>query len=276
MRYTIGSLCLAALFFTSPIVLGQNGAYSSYYSYTVTYNSDGSATVTPTAEINGIDDVSDWVEGSYRPVCNVAPKIQLTSDPVWVRGTRVALGRQVSQVRTGVGVNIPASGSTVGLDFAVEADVTCSGAPNPINYMYPSLANLNTWDQIDPSIWSLVGFEPAQTDPTNWTQYCPSGDVCSVGAGVASVRNFVDFADFLDWKISIRNTVYGPPPTTYLGACYYTLLACSTGKPTCTQSTPGMTWVPSCPQYMEGNYLVVNGACSFGIGIPASGPGPCD
>lgn len=75
MKYIVALLGLATLLLLSTNALAQNGAYSSYYTYTVTPNSDGSAYVTRTAEVTGIDDVSDWVEGSYRPVCTVRPKI---------------------------------------------------------------------------------------------------------------------------------------------------------------------------------------------------------
>ena len=139
MKYRIASVCFILFFFAAEVA-AQNAAYSFYYSYTVSYNGDHSANVTPTAEISGIDDVSDWIEGSYRPLCTVRPKIQLNNDATWVGGTRVALGRAVDQVHTGPAVYVPANGSSVGLDFAVEADVFCSGAPNPTYYQYPSLA----------------------------------------------------------------------------------------------------------------------------------------
>ncbi len=164
----------------------------------MSYNGDHSANVTPTAEISGIDDVSDWIEGSYRPLCTVRPKIQLNNDATWVGGTRVALGRAVDQVHTGPAVYVPANGSSVGLDFAVEADVFCSGAPNPTYYQYPSLAYLISWSNVELYYWSLEGFEPAQYNPPYYVAYCPSAAICPVNYGVASIKNFVDFADFVD------------------------------------------------------------------------------
>lgn len=171
MKLSLASLCFIFLLFLTALAAAQNNAYSSYYTYTVVYNADGSANVTPTAEVSGIDDVSDWVEGSYRPVCTVRPKIQLNGDGVWVGGTRVALGRAVDQVHTGQSVYVPANGSTVGLDFAVEADVACSGVPNPTYYQYPTLAYLGSWSNIDFYFWSLEGFEPAQYAPPYYIAY---------------------------------------------------------------------------------------------------------
>jgi hypothetical protein len=228
MRYRLASLCFLSLLLFAVTALAQNGDYSSYYSFTVTYNPDGSATVIPTAEVTGIDDVSDWVEGQYRPVCTVRPKIQLTGDSAWVGGRRVALGSAVDQVRTGQGLQVPADGSTVNLQFAVEVDANCSGAPTPSYYLYPTIANLNTWADIDPDIWSLIGFEPAQTNPPYWYQYCPSGDLCPVGYGVASIRNFVDFADFLANKVGEYTNNYRYYDV-YQGMCSYTL-SCPNGN----------------------------------------------
>jgi hypothetical protein len=203
MKYIITSFCFVSVLVLVTGAAAQNGTYSSFYDYTVTYNPDGSANVTPTAEVSGIDDVSDWVEGSYRPLCSVGPKIQVPGDANWVAGTRVALGRAVNQVRTGQAQHIPRDGSEVNVNLAVEVDAFCSGAPNPNYYLYPGIANLYTWSAMDPAFWYLAGFAPAQTGPPYWYQYCSSGDVCPVSYGVASIKNFVDFADFLAVKISL-------------------------------------------------------------------------
>jgi hypothetical protein len=45
------------IIFVATGAVSQNAAYSSYYTYTFTYNPDGSATAVPTAEVTGIDDV---------------------------------------------------------------------------------------------------------------------------------------------------------------------------------------------------------------------------
>jgi hypothetical protein len=240
MRYRLASLCFLSLLLFAATTLAQNGDYSSYYSYTVTPNPDGSATVIPTAEVTGIDDVSDWVEGQYRPVCTVRPKIQLTGDSAWVGGSRVALGHAVDQVRTGQGLQVPANGSTVNLQFAVEVDANCSGAPSPSYYLYPTIANLNTWADFDTDIWALIGFEPAQTNPPYWSQYCPSGDLCSVGYGVASIRNFVDFADFWDMSLHLADTLLKMIPGTETN-CFQSLGITWCDYSTVTWCTPATT-----------------------------------
>ena len=200
MRNLLLLLCFISLLLAALGAIAQNGAYSWYYNYSITNNPDGSVGVTPTAEVTGIDDVSDWIEGSYRPVCTVRPKIQLSGDPDWVGGTRVALGRAVDQVRTGQALRIPINGADVGLDYSVEVDVTCSGAPNPNYYRYPGLSDLWEWSAMDLNFWYLAGFVPAQTGPPYWYTYCTSAEICPVSYGVASIKNFVDFADFLALK----------------------------------------------------------------------------
>ncbi len=222
MKCSLVTICFISLLFVAVVAEAQNGDYSSYYTYTMNYNPDGSATVTPTAEVTGIDDVSDWVEGQYRPVCNVRPKIELTGDADWVGGARVALGHAVDQVRTGQALQVPADGSTVYLNLSVEADVSCSGAPNPTYYMYPGIADFYNWSDVDPNFWFIAGFAPAQTGPPYWYQYCFSGDICPVGYGVASVRNFVDFADFVNVYINTGLTLLKMIPGTENG-CRLTL-----------------------------------------------------
>lgn len=76
--------------------------------------------------------------------------------------------------------------------------------------------------------------------------------------------------------LAIRDTYWGPPPIETNDTCYYTILACSTGTPTCKSAPPGITFVPSCPNYMHGHNLVVNGVCEFSLGTAATGPGPCN
>jgi hypothetical protein len=215
---------VVALLFIATEAIAQNGAYSSYYSYTVNYNLDGTSTVTPVAEVTGIDDVSDWIEGQYRPVCTVRPKIQLTGDADWVGGTRVALGRAVDQVRNGQAIQVPSNGSNFRLQYSVEVDATCSGPPNPNYYEYPDFGHLNSWANIDINFWYLSGFAYLQTSPPYHLQYCPDALSCPLGDGVASILNFVDFADFLDdtttpfrgapYRDVYSQAMYCQPPAT--------------------------------------------------------------
>jgi hypothetical protein len=81
---------------------------------------------------------------------------------------------------------------------------------------------------------------------------------------------------FPNINVAIKNTYWGPKPIVNGDTCYYSVLACSTGTPTCRQTTPGFDFVPACPQYMWGRYLVVNGSCILGYGAAATGPGPCN
>ena len=77
-------------------------------------------------------------------------------------------------------------------------------------------------------------------------------------------------------KARIAQTSWGPPPTELNDQCYYTLLACSSGKPTCS-AVEGITFVPACPKYMKGETLVLNGVCIYPtIGVEAGGPGSCN
>jgi hypothetical protein len=114
----------------------------------------------------------------------------------------------VDQVRTGAGVYVPADGSAVRLQFSVEVDANCSRPPNPTYYAYPQHSYLYTWSNIDPSFWLLAGFSLAQTNPPYYNQYCPNPYICPVAYGVASILNFVDFADFLDMRIPFRGVPY--------------------------------------------------------------------
>ena len=104
----------------------------------------------------------------------------------------------MDQVRNGQALQVPSDGSNFRLQYSVEVDVSCSGPPNPNYYEYPGLAFLSTWSDIDINFWYLQGFAPAQTSPPQHIQYCPDAVTCPVTVGVASILNFVDFADFLD------------------------------------------------------------------------------
>ena len=113
---------------TTVPALAQNIGYTDYFTYSTTYNSDGSATVTPTAEVTGTDDLSDWEVNGYRPLCSLTPKIQLTGDSNWVPGYGASLGQTVDQIRTGQPIQVPADGSTVSLQYSAEVLAHCSGA----------------------------------------------------------------------------------------------------------------------------------------------------
>jgi hypothetical protein len=279
MKYFTISVCFISVLFFAALVAAQNGAHSSYFDYTVTYNADGSAYVTPTAEVSGIDDVSGWAEGSYRPVCTVRPKVQLNGDADWVGGTRVALGRAVDQVRTGQAVYVPADGSTAGVNFVVEADVTCSGAPNPNYYRYPGLSDLWEWSAMDFNFWYLAGFVPAQTGPPYWYTYCTSADICPVTYGVASIKNFVDFADFATWKPQVKISTFSLHGVNPDGSFSF-LLACPNGNQYATCGTKDASGWEGSPWLTKRNVYFQNlhwcspvGAATYEYGPPA--PRPC-
>lgn len=208
--------------------LAQNSGYTDYFTYSVTYNSDGSATVTPTAEVTGTDDLSDWQENGYRPLCSLTPKIQLTGDSNWIPGYGAALGQTVDFVHTGQPIQVPADGSDESIQFSVEVLAHCAGAVG--FYEYPAVGSLDSWSGIDPYDWFLEGFEPGQTDPPSYIQYCPDGDACQVGEWEVPPTNFVDFADFLGGKvaISIGNFVNSGPGGLYPDGCLFKL-SCPNG-----------------------------------------------
>ena len=101
-------------------------------------------------------------------------------------------------------------------------------------------------------------------------------DFSAVTQIICSAVGSFYFFQFPDVHFKLTSTYYGPPPQVHNDTCYYTTLACSTGTPTCKQATPGITFVPSCPQYMRGTYVVFNGTCEFGVGTAAAGPGVCN
>lgn len=80
----------------------------------------------------------------------------------------------------------------------MEVDAICSGPPNPNYFEYPDFGHLNQWANIDINFWYLSGFAYLQTSPPYHLQYCPDALSCPVSDGVASILNFVDFADFLE------------------------------------------------------------------------------
>jgi hypothetical protein len=272
MRYFHTSICFIFLLFVAAVALAQNGAYSSYYAYTVNYNPDGSANVTPTAEVTGIDDVSDWVEGGYRPLCTVRPKIQLIHDGDWVGGTRVALGHAVDQVRTGQALQVPADGSTVYMQFSVEVDANCSSVPHPNYYRYPQVSSLYNWSQIDPTLWLLAGFSLTQTAPPYYLQYCPSAITCPVAYGVASVLNFVDFADFSNITIRTALSTYAITTVNGDGSVTFTL-SCPNGNQNATCGTPTATgWEPTLWLEVVQLYTQPGGCWPLGLAQYRNGP----
>lgn len=81
----------------------------------------------------------------------------------------------------------------------------------------------------------------------------------------------------MSWpKIRITTTYWGPPAIQTPNGCHYTMLACSTGIPTCKSATPAIGFTEGCPSYVKGQYLVYNGTCEFEVAVQAQGPGPCD
>jgi hypothetical protein len=280
MRYVLGLLCSISLMVVASPAGAQNGDYSAYYTYTVTYNSDGSATVIPTAELTGIDeDLDDWAVGTYHPLCNVNAKIQLTGDANWVHVEGRALGQLIDAVRTGQPVQVPANGSTVQVQFAVEADVSCYKPPNPIYYMYPQSAALSSWTGFDMDSWWLMGFAPPQTNPPSSTQYCPSPDSCPVEPGLASVLNFVDFADFSNLDLRILTATYFIKTLNGGGYATYTLTCPNNTKSTCGLSTyygPHTTnWVEQFELYEILFGVCVPPSIDVGFDGPPFAPLPC-
>ena len=146
----------------------------------------------------------------------------------------------MDQVHTGQAVYVPATGQPVGVDFAVEADVFCSGAPNPTYYQYPSLAYLISWSNVELYYWSLQGFEPAQYNPPYYIAYCPSAAICPVNYGVASIKNFVNFADFQTYIMAGAYTKEIWIGGQLQGHCAVTSSCKNTSTPMCAL---GSIWV---------------------------------
>lgn len=75
----------------------------------------------------------------------------------------------------------------------------------------------------------------------------------------------------------IADTYWAGPPLVVNGLCHYTLLACSTGTPTCTSSV-GVLFSMGCPSYIKARSVVIGGVCLPGVTVEtqASGPGPCN
>jgi hypothetical protein len=93
---------------------------------------------------------------------------------------------------------------------------------------------------------------------------------CDVGAA------YIYEGGFFSTLISIRDTYYGPPPTVTPAGCVYTMLACSTGTPTCKGASVGVMFTSGCPNYLHSEYLVVGGVCLISFDGAATGPGPCN
>ena len=280
MRSFLKSLCFISFGFVAATALAQNGNYSSYYTYTVSWNSDGSANLTPTTEVTGIDDYEDdWAENGYRPICSVATKAQVTGDAAWVHGSGAPLGRNVDGVHTGQPVHIPADGSTVNLQFAVEADVHCSRPAGGIHYyQYPNLSAFNTWSGIDPSIWALLGFEPPETNPPLPNTYCPNPESCPVGTNMAAIPNFVDFADFSEVTIRTAVSTYAISTVNATGSVTYNL-SCPNGNQSATcgaahyLGSQAFLWAEEYQLYTQPGGCFPLGFVQYKNGPPA--PYPC-
>lgn len=74
----------------------------------------------------------------------------------------------------------------------------------------------------------------------------------------------------------ITTTYWGPPPIVSGDTCSYTILACSTGMPTCKSALLNLGFTEGCPSYVQANYLVFDGVCTLGVVSTATGPGPCN
>jgi hypothetical protein len=104
-------------------------------------------------------------------------------------------------------------------------------------------------------IWNW-GFTVYFTNP--YTGYCDS------------------YQESFSWGLKLTTTFYGDPYVQG-DTCNYTTLACETGTPTCSTITfcPGFTFEDPCPEFMVGDWLVVNGTCEFCLGSGSDVPGSC-
>ena len=136
-----------------------------------------------------------------------------------------------------------------------------------------------------------MGFEPGQTDPPYYTQYCPDGDACQVGMWQVPPTNFVDFADFLDWESTIAKThgtkigqgvdpADNDPIGYYTANCSYGVKRCPTTATWGIEYGPGET--PYQMVYQEFLALWQNGTVTECFADPeaifptqVNGSGPC-
>jgi hypothetical protein len=102
-------------------------------------------------------------------------------------------------------------------------------------------------------------------DGTFWGNNNASSDYCGYSDGSA-----------FNFPLSIRTTTYGPRPIVSNDACYWTNLACAFGTPTCRQSTPGIVFAMSCPDYARAQWLVFKNTCIFAEARATTGPGECN
>lgn len=118
------------------------------------------------------------------------------------------------------------------------------------------------------SVYQTLAANPGADYTWNWSYSQPWSS--PTGCAVITIS--------YDWLIGIHTTSYGPPPYVTQDTCTYTMLACAYGTPKCNKSSyPGITFVPACPSYMLGQWLVLTGNCIAVYGAAsAPGPGPCN
>lgn len=73
----------------------------------------------------------------------------------------------------------------------------------------------------------------------------------------------------------LASVYFGPLRSASGGFCSYTNTACSSGTPSCSGPLISAFSYPSCYNYVQVLFLVLNGACSPGIHVGVAGPGPC-
>ena len=126
-------------------------------------------------------------------------------------------------------------------------------------------ANGNDWVTFNPpddgQSYSITFSPPFPQEAVEFCVACSGGDVNVTPVSL---------------NVRISTTFWGPPVTVTNNVCFWGSLACSSGTPTCRTGI-GVSFFPSCPNYVKANYLVINGGC-FGVHLTsaATGPGPCD
>jgi hypothetical protein len=126
-------------------------------------------------------------------------------------------------------------------------------------------ANGNDWVTFNPpdngQSYSITLSPPFPQEAVEFCVACSGGDVNVIPVSL---------------NVRISTTFWGPPVTVTNDVCFWGSLACSSGTPTCRTGI-GISFFPSCPNYVKANYLVINGSC-LGVHLTsaATGPGPCD
>jgi hypothetical protein len=189
-------------------------------------------------------------------------------------------------------VSLSADGQTV--YSTALTDGSTSGSPSAgCNYPYAThtaktyntIGSVGGWANGTPGyMTSYLSVQNNQQAPIHniagcdlWTGGC---DFTYNGTVICSV-----FGTFFNsgswWNLKIRDTYFGPPPQLVNGHCIYTMLACSTGTPTCKTFLQGPVFVGpgtiGCPQYVHAETLVSGGVCTgITLAAAATKPGPCN